>query len=110
MNKRVIVKTNRQLENLEVYKEIQKQCQNYEISRREVPMAIHKAIFNFKGEITWPDGTRFIKPVCIFTEFDLENRWFSNFVLSDDFGNPVYPSSKFNRIRLLDIYNQITFG
>jgi len=105
--KRLIVKTNRELENKTIYQQLHRQCRHIDISRRKVPMAIHQAIFDFNGEVVWPDGTAFRKPVCIFTEFDLENRWYSWFLRADSSGRPKSYSQQYRRLRLLDLWQQL---
>ena len=104
---KIVAKSNRQIQNPVIYRGIQAQDLKIQIARRKVPLEIHKALFNFRGDIVWEDGTPFHKPVCIFTEFDLENRWYSLYRKVDESGNPLHRSEQFSRIRLLDIWHQI---
>ena len=105
--KQVTVKSNRDFENYLIYWEVHQRDLKIKVPRRLVPLAIHKSIRDFKGKIVWADGTPYLKPVCIYTEFDLENRWYSIYRKVDENGLPLHKSFRYNRLRLLDIWHQI---
>ena len=103
----IVVKTNKKLEEVDVYNDIQRQCRLLKMSRRAIVVEIHKEIYGFSGKLKWPDGSDYKKPICIYTEFDLENRWYTDFLKINSDGKPASRSCKYNRIRLLDILLQI---
>lgn len=104
---KIIVKSIPKLQDWDVYKRVHARNLKIKVSRRKVPLEIHKTIYGFKGKIVWPDGSPFKKPICIHTAFDLENRWYSNYRKVTPEGEPLMRSPVYHRIHLLDIWAQI---
>ena len=53
----IVVKTNKKLEEVDVYNDIQRQCRLLKMSRRAIVVEIHKEIYGFSGKLKWPDGS-----------------------------------------------------
>lgn len=79
------------------------------VSRRELPNLIADTIYNFKGEIVWPNGTPYDLP-------DLDDafggdgsfRWVSDFIRFAEEPPRQHPQRRvIERLRLIDLYFRI---
>ena len=80
---------------------------NISFSRRQIPIKIHKDIFDYKGKILFPSGRPWIKPYCIHIVFDPENRWHSYYLQTDAMGNPKHQSYVAARLQILELGIQL---
>jgi hypothetical protein len=103
---KIIARTNRNLENPAIQRKIWLRDQLVHTSRRKVPIAIHQSLHAFDGYIVWPDDTPYRLPLCIYLEFDLENRWYSWFKQAGLRDKMAINTTMFTRLRLLDLWQQ----
>ena len=91
----------------ENYCDLQAYYRAVPVSRRRIPVMIHRDIFDFKGEILLPDGRPWPKPYCIYTVFDPENRWHGYYLKVNEQGKPVFVSDIIPRLQVYDIGRQL---
>lgn len=86
---------------------LQEYYRNVSVSRRKIPVEIHRDIFNFKGEILFPSGRVWPRPYCIHIVFDPENRWHSNYLKVSENGKPLYHSDIISRLQVYELGVQL---
>ena len=90
----------------ENYRLLQQYAQGIQCSRRKLPIAIQRAILRYKGDILRPSGESWVMPFCCHLVFEPSNRWFSDYIESDDHGQPKYKSITIERLIYIDLARQ----